>query len=90
MEMSQETPCIAILNQQKWLFFNGEQESKQDLSGGLVLVGSTEDIRKGVGGWICWNYYVLVYENGKMRPVDTIPGTGDRDDKGEWRRSEFD
>jgi hypothetical protein len=23
-----------------------------------------------------WKYYVLRYENGKMRPVDTIPGIG--------------
>jgi hypothetical protein len=35
-----------------------------------------EDIRKG-----CWRvnmveYYVLMYENGKMRPVETVPGMG--------------
>jgi hypothetical protein len=23
-----------------------------------------------------WKYYVLMYENGKMRPVETIPGMG--------------
>jgi hypothetical protein len=27
-------------------------------------------------------YHVLMYENGKMRPVETIPGMGKRD-KGE-------
>jgi hypothetical protein len=26
-------------------------------------------------------YYALMYEKGKMRPVDTIPGTGER-----WQR----
>jgi hypothetical protein len=24
-----------------------------------------------------WKYYVLIYENGKMRPVETIPGMGE-------------
>jgi hypothetical protein len=28
-------------------------------------------------------YYVLMYENGKMRHVQTIPGMGGRGDKGE-------
>jgi hypothetical protein len=23
-----------------------------------------------------WKYHVLMYENGKMRPVETIPGMG--------------
>jgi hypothetical protein len=23
-------------------------------------------------------YYVLMYENGKMRPIETIPGLGER------------
>jgi hypothetical protein len=32
---------------------------------------------------MCWKYYVLTYENGKMRPVGTIPGMGGRRDKGE-------
>jgi hypothetical protein len=31
-----------------------------------------EDIRKGYRGWIWWTYYVLMYKNGKMRPVETI------------------
>jgi hypothetical protein len=28
-------------------------------------------------------YYILMYVNGKMRPVETIPGMGGRRDKGE-------
>jgi hypothetical protein len=28
-------------------------------------------------------YYVLMYENRKMRPVETIPGRGERKGKGE-------
>jgi hypothetical protein len=26
------------------------------------------------GGWIWCKYYVCMYENGKIRPVETIPG----------------
>jgi hypothetical protein len=41
---------------------------------------------KGVGGWICCKYCVHMYVNGKMKPVETIPGTGD---KREWWGGEF-
>jgi hypothetical protein len=31
-----------------------------------------------------WKYYVLMYENGKMTPFESIPGTGGgRGNKGE-------
>jgi hypothetical protein len=30
-----------------------------------------------------WEYYVLMYVNGKMRPAETIPGMGGGRDKGE-------
>jgi hypothetical protein len=30
-----------------------------------------------------WKYYIPVYENGKMRSVETIPGIGGRGNKGE-------
>jgi hypothetical protein len=29
-----------------------------------------------------WKYYVLMYKNGKVRPVETSPGVGEGD-KGE-------
>jgi hypothetical protein len=32
---------------------------------------------------------VYTYVNGKMRPVETIPGMGGGEDKGEWYRGEF-
>jgi hypothetical protein len=35
-----------------------------------------------VGGGIWWKYYVLMYVNEKIRPVETIPGMGRRRDKG--------
>jgi hypothetical protein len=38
---------------------------------------------KDVGGWLQWKYYVLMYENGKMRLVETVAGI---EDKGEWWR----
>jgi hypothetical protein len=38
-----------------------------------------------------WRFNVLVYKNGKMTPVETIPGVGaGMGDKGEWwREDEF-
>jgi hypothetical protein len=35
-----------------------------------------EDIRKGCRRVNVVEYYVLMYESGKMRPVETIPGIG--------------
>jgi hypothetical protein len=29
-----------------------------------------------------WKYYVLIYENGKMRPVETLPRVGGEGIKG--------
>jgi hypothetical protein len=31
-----------------------------------------EDTRKGVGRRTWWKYHALTYENGKMRPLETI------------------
>jgi hypothetical protein len=30
-----------------------------------------------------WKYDILMYENGKVRPVESITGMGGRQDKGE-------
>jgi hypothetical protein len=30
-----------------------------------------------------WKYYVLMYENAKMRPAETIPGMEEGGNKGE-------
>jgi hypothetical protein len=33
-----------------------------------------------------WKCYVLIHVNGKMRPVETIPGMGEKRNKGEcWK-----
>jgi hypothetical protein len=40
--------------------------------------------REGVGGEYGTSF-VYSYENGKMRPAETVPGMGEGD-KGEWRR----
>jgi hypothetical protein len=37
---------------------------------------------EGVGGCIWGQYCVHMYENGKMRPDETIPGMEGRDSKG--------
>jgi hypothetical protein len=63
---------------------NGEQEGKTGPVWRLAPVGG--------GGYKercrrvnMVEYYALMYENGKMRSVETIPGMGDGD-KGEWWR----
>jgi hypothetical protein len=33
--------------------------------------------------WIWWKYYVLMYENRKIRPVETVPGMGEERNNGE-------
>jgi hypothetical protein len=39
---------------------------------------------KGVGGWVHYKQCVYVRVNGKMRPVETMPGMGVGRNKGEW------
>jgi hypothetical protein len=53
-------------------FKSREQESKKGPVWGLVPVGRGEDIRKRCRRVKMVEYYVLMYENGKMRPVETI------------------
>jgi hypothetical protein len=45
--------------------------------------GRGEDIMKRCRRLTCWKYSVHICVNGKMRPVETIPGMGGRGDKGE-------
>jgi hypothetical protein len=37
-----------------------------------------ENIRKGCRRVNTVEYYVLMYANGKLRPVETIPGMGEK------------
>jgi hypothetical protein len=39
---------------------------------------------KGIRGWIWWEYSVLMYANGIIRLVETVPGVGGSRDKGKW------
>jgi hypothetical protein len=48
-----------------------------------VGVGTSGRIKERVKRVNMWIYYVLMYENGKMRPIETIPGMGGGRDKGE-------
>jgi hypothetical protein len=50
-------------------------KKKQVLPGVLVSVRGQRIWGKGAGGRMWWKY-VLMYENGKMRTVETIPGMG--------------
>jgi hypothetical protein len=43
----------------------------------LVLVGRERIQRKGVGGRIWWKEFPLLYENGNMRPVETVLRMGE-------------
>jgi hypothetical protein len=47
--------------------------------GGCYPNRKGEDIRKGYSRVTMVEYYILMYENGKMRPAETIPGMGERD-----------
>jgi hypothetical protein len=55
----------------------------------LVSVGRERMWWKGVGGWIWCKYCVHMYVNGEMRPIETLPGMGEGNNKGEWWKGEF-
>jgi hypothetical protein len=50
------------------------RRAEQILSEGLIPVGGGRKWGKGVGGLIWYKYCVYIYENGKLKPVETIPG----------------
>jgi hypothetical protein len=55
-------------------FKNGEQEGKTDPGEGTGSSGWGKEVRKGSRRVNVVEFNVLMYENGKMRPVETIPG----------------
>jgi hypothetical protein len=59
-----------------YIYKIGEHDAKQVLPGMLVPVRGRRRWGKCVGGRICCKYCVHMYVNGKMRPVETIPGLG--------------
>jgi hypothetical protein len=67
--------CIDNLNENVF-FAKTENRTEQVLSGGWHQW--EEDIRKGCRGVDMVEYYVLMYENGNMRPVESILGMGER------------
>jgi hypothetical protein len=44
----------------------------------LASLGGRRTKGKVVRGWIWWKSFLIKYKNGKMRPVETIPGMGGR------------
>jgi hypothetical protein len=56
---------------------------------GVGISGRGEDVRKGFRRVNVVKYYVLMYENGKMRPVETILRMGEGEIKGNNGRGEF-
>jgi hypothetical protein len=68
-----ETPCIAILNNEKYHFLKTQLENRrveQVLPRGVGTSGRGEDV-----GRVC-KHCVHRYVNGKMRSVETHPGGG--------------
>jgi hypothetical protein len=66
------------------------RRAKQVLPGRVVTSRKREVVGKRVRGRIWCKYCVHVYINGKMRPVETIPGMGEErirenDGKGEFK-----
>jgi hypothetical protein len=59
-----------------------EQEGRTGLLWRVCTSGRGEVWGESIRGWIWYQYCVHMYENGKMKPVETIPGIG-RGDKGE-------
>jgi hypothetical protein len=58
-------------------FKNGEQEDKTSPVWGLAPAWG-RGCKERVWEVNMVEYYALMYENGKMRPVETIPGMGER------------
>jgi hypothetical protein len=72
----------SYLKQTKMTFFkNKEQEDNTGPGWGAGTSESGEDIRKGRKRVKMVEYYVLMYENGKMRPVE-IPLSKENDGGG--------
>jgi hypothetical protein len=75
METSQGNSLCSYLKQ-KCLFRKTEDRKiNQVLSGGWPQ-WEGEDIRKGCKRMNMVEYYALMYENGKMRPAEAVPGMG--------------
>jgi hypothetical protein len=71
MEMSQESPCLDILNKRKLFFLlQNWRTGRQNRS----CLGAGKNVRRECRRVNMVEYYVLMYGNGKMRPVETIPG----------------
>jgi hypothetical protein len=80
MEMSQGSSLHSYLRPTKMSIFkkkNREQEGRTGPVWGYQWEG--EDVEKGLRRMNMvqyYNIYLHVYANGKMRPVETIPGMG--------------
>jgi hypothetical protein len=77
MEMSQGNSLCSYLKQTKMSSFQKQRTGRQNRPYlGVGTSGRGEDIRKGCRRVNMVEYYALMYENGKMRPVETVPGMG--------------
>jgi hypothetical protein len=83
MEMSQGNSLCSYLKQTKMSFFFfckiGEQEGRTGPVCGVGTSGSGEEVGKGCGKVNMVQILCTYYINGKMIPVETIPGMGGKE-----------
>jgi hypothetical protein len=78
---------ISSTNKNVFFYFqNGEQEGKNSSCLGGWNRGRTKDIRKGCREENVVEISCIMYENGKMRPVEPIPGMEEGRNKGKRQR----
>jgi hypothetical protein len=77
MEMSQESPCVAFLNEQNviFLFF---YKIRTVLSGEIGTSEREKDVGKGCGRMNMMQIQLYMYVHGKMILVETVPGMRER------------
>jgi hypothetical protein len=81
MFFHREVPCITILN--KNVYYKIGELVLLGVGAVLVAVGGGRMCGKGVEARIWCNCSVHMYVNGKMRPIETIPGMEGGGNKGE-------
>jgi hypothetical protein len=90
LSLSQTSKNVMLFFLSFFFYIIGEQEGGTGLAwvggGGLVPVeGGEMSGKRGRMVSIVQNF-VHMYVNAKMIPIETVPGIGERRDKGEWWR----
>jgi hypothetical protein len=83
MEIAQGNSLCSYLKQTVILFSFTKSENRRLKQ---ILAERGRRCRTGMKEWVWCKYFVHMYGNGKMIPVETVPRTGAGWDKGEWWR----